>query len=67
MQVDLIDKLASEIAALEPAILRERYAALKYAQTPSWFVLFRTQKAAAIAASCNILPMNQDLFQVINR
>jgi hypothetical protein len=27
-------------------------------------VLFRSQKAAAIAASCNILPMNQDLFQV---
>eukprot|EP00878_Enallax_costatus_P009758 GHUV01010191.1.p1 GENE.GHUV01010191.1~~GHUV01010191.1.p1 ORF type:complete len:1012 (+),score=268.71 GHUV01010191.1:434-3469(+) len=63
-KVDLIDKLESEIAALEPVILRERDAALKYAQTPSWFVLFRTQKAAAIAASCNILPMNQDLFQV---
>jgi len=27
-------------------------------------VLFRSQKAAAIAASCNILPMNQELFQV---
>lgn len=27
-------------------------------------MLFRSQKAAAIAASCNILPMNQDLFQV---
>jgi hypothetical protein len=24
----------------------------------------RSQKAAAIAASCNILPINQDLFQV---
>lgn len=36
----------------------------RYGQTPSWFVLFRSQKAAAIASSCNILPMNQDLFQV---
>jgi hypothetical protein len=39
-------------------------ACCRYGQTPSWFVLFRSQKAAAIAASCNILPMNQDLFQV---
>lgn len=62
--MDLIDKLESEIAALEPVILKERELALKYGQTPSWFVLFRTQKAAAIASSCNILPMNQDLFQV---
>ncbi|KAF6257975.1 hypothetical protein COO60DRAFT_1701539 [Scenedesmus sp. NREL 46B-D3] len=63
-KVDLIDKLTGEVAALEPRILAEREAALKYAQAPSWFVLFRTQKAAAIAASCNILPMNQNLFQV---
>lgn len=63
-KVDLIDRLSREVAALEPRILAEREAALKYSQTPSWFVLFRTQKAAAIASSCNILPMNQDLFQV---
>jgi hypothetical protein len=40
-QVDLIDKLSGEIAILEPRILAEREAALKYAQAPSWFVLFR--------------------------
>ncbi|KAF8056000.1 ERD4 [Scenedesmus sp. PABB004] len=63
-KVDKINKLRAEIAALEPRILAERAAALQYGMTPSWFVLFRSQTAAAIAASCNILPMNQDLFQV---
>jgi hypothetical protein len=52
LQVDLIDKLTSEIAALEPRILAEREAALKYSQTPSWFVLFRCEQAVRLWVSC---------------
>lgn len=49
MQVDLIDRLSREVAALEPRILAEREAALKYSQTPSWFVLFRCARTVNCA------------------
>jgi hypothetical protein len=32
--------------------------------SPAFFVLFRTQKAAAIASSCTIHPLRRQLFQV---
>jgi hypothetical protein len=41
---------------------RERALALN--GTTSYFVLFRTQRSAAIAASCNIHPLRRQLFSV---
>ncbi|KAI8465074.1 MAG: hypothetical protein J3K34DRAFT_525694 [Monoraphidium minutum] len=62
--VDRIEWLRSEVARLERAVLEARERALVYNSTPSFFVLFRSQKAAAIAASCNIHPLKRELFKV---
>jgi hypothetical protein len=56
--------LCCAVLCSPPSLTPSLPSSCRYGQTPSWFVLFRSQKAAAIAASCNILPMNQDLFQV---
>jgi hypothetical protein len=63
-RVDAIDWLAADLKRLEQVVVDERAKALREGFTPSWFVLFRTQKAAAVAASCNIHPLNRAGFQV---
>jgi hypothetical protein len=63
-RVDAIDWLAADLKRLEQVVVDERARALREGFTPSWFVLFRTQKAAAVAASCNIHPLNRAGFQV---
>ncbi|KIY96999.1 ERD4-related membrane protein [Monoraphidium neglectum] len=62
--VDQIEWLVAEVARLERAVLEARDRALVFNSTPSSFVLFRTQKAAAIASSCNIHPLRKELFKV---
>jgi hypothetical protein len=49
---------------MEQAVLEARERALVYNSTPSYFVLFRSQKAAAIAASSTIHPLRRELFKV---
>ncbi|KIZ06854.1 hypothetical protein MNEG_1105, partial [Monoraphidium neglectum] len=63
-RVDRIEWLKGEVARLERAVLEARDRALIFNCTPSFFVLFRTQRAAAIAASCNIHPLKKELFKV---
>ena len=64
-EMDRIEWLQYEIARMERAIVEERHATLAGPCAPSWFVLFRTQQAAAMAASSNVHPLNSSLFQVL--
>lgn len=62
--VDRLVFLRAKAALLEAETLEARERALVLNGTPSAFVLFRTQKAAAVASSCNIHPLSQEMFQV---
>ncbi|GBF87290.1 ERD4-related membrane protein [Raphidocelis subcapitata] len=62
-RVDAIDWLRDEVSRLEREVLLARERALVYNSSPSSFVLFRSQKAAAIAASCTIHPLRKQLFK----
>lgn len=56
--------LQATIEGLEDQIAVARTMAFKTAFTPSWFVLFKTQSAAMMAASTRIYAHDSTKFQV---
>ncbi|GBF99191.1 hypothetical protein Rsub_11636 [Raphidocelis subcapitata] len=63
-KVEQVVWLRQRVEELANQVLEARERALVFNSTPSFFVLFRSQKAAAIAASCNIHPLRRQLFNV---
>ena len=53
-----------QVRRLEGAVLEARDRAVVFNSTSSYFVIFRSQKAAAMATSCNIHPLRRELFKV---
>eukprot|EP00879_Flechtneria_rotunda_P012611 GHRR01013169.1.p1 GENE.GHRR01013169.1~~GHRR01013169.1.p1 ORF type:complete len:1229 (+),score=453.96 GHRR01013169.1:316-3687(+) len=62
--VEIIPEIQSHILSLEEEIDKARRNAFKSDFTNSWFVLFKSQAAAAMAASTRIYAENNTQFQV---
>jgi len=56
--------LQETIQSLEKQIQEARHTAFSSAFTPSWFVLFKSQSAAMMAASTRIYAHDNTKFQV---
>ena len=61
---DAIDHWAGEVRQLEKDIVEQRRKVLQGDPTSSYFVFFKTQKDAAIAAQANLHPEDGHSFRV---